>query len=345
MYRLFRIAIVFFFIVSGSYANVMRVVYFTPANVPGPTVEDISAVRNVMIESQKFYRDEMKRHGYDAKTFDLETDANGRVMIHAFRGKQNLSTYSNLGMIDVELPMVFRKTRKNPHNMRVIFLAGAHEIGTGAINFSECVGDMCDYTAYIPTENIAIELFTAHELGHSFQLQHNESIPNSNKAFLMKRTLTIHKNQPPKLVDFELDDYETDWLDKHKHFSQGRFGNVSMDIGKHNILIDGGSSVVLLIELSGIVELHQAQIFRPSDGRVLGWDKICGIEDTAILSVLRVYLSEPTLNLQIIDIEGNTSRSALTINLPEIPDPFAFKNEDNGTVTIPWSSLKVQYAK
>lgn len=327
------------FIAQLSFADVMRAVYFIPADVSQPTAVDMGAVRTAMLSSQNFYRDEMIRHGYGEKTFELEKDETGEVVIHIFRGRHNLQVYSNLGMIDQELPVHLRKNRKNPHNLRVIFLKGAKEIEGGAINVSECAGDNCDYTAYIPTENIAFLPFTAHEIGHSFLLQHNRS----GSGFLMAPNLIIVNDQPPKLVDFQLSAYEARWLDKHKHFNKGRFDNVSIDIGNDTMLPDGRTYVRWLVEITGTVELHQTQILRQSDGMVIGWDKLCDTEDVAIFRFPRTAVGASELKLEIIDVQGNTSRHSFHVKLPSIPAPvdFANKNENIGDIPKTWASLKV----
>ena len=77
---------------------IVRTIYFQPTNAPAPT----DRIAELMIEVQDFYRSEMEKHGYGAKTFRLETDNDGDVVVHTVKGRNNIAHYS--AMTDTSVP-------------------------------------------------------------------------------------------------------------------------------------------------------------------------------------------------------------------------------------------------
>ena len=86
--------------VSNSFAQadspeyVVRVIYFLP-NDRSARPDRVSALRQLIKDAQKFYADEMERHGYGRKTFRVETDTNGEPVVHQFDGKFAEEHYYN----------------------------------------------------------------------------------------------------------------------------------------------------------------------------------------------------------------------------------------------------------
>ena len=72
----------------GSADAAVRVVYFTPNNrtvqwtIPTALDTQMKAVR-------QFYADQMDAHGYGNKTFELETNTAGTVVVHHVSGSHN----------------------------------------------------------------------------------------------------------------------------------------------------------------------------------------------------------------------------------------------------------------
>ena len=70
----------------------LRLVYFTPKDrdpLPGYQ-ERLGAV---MEDIRKFYRDGMEQNGFGSKTFDLERDAQGKIIFHVVKGKKPVAEY------------------------------------------------------------------------------------------------------------------------------------------------------------------------------------------------------------------------------------------------------------
>ena len=69
--------------VPNSFAQeyVVRVIYFHPNDIE-PQEDSVNTLKAMVKDVQTFYADEMERHGYGRKTFRLETDAAGDVVVH-----------------------------------------------------------------------------------------------------------------------------------------------------------------------------------------------------------------------------------------------------------------------
>jgi hypothetical protein len=63
-----------------------------PHSEPVPRYEQ--RLTAVLEDLRSFYRDEMQRQGFGPKTFELERDANGKLVIHLVKGKQPDSGYA-----------------------------------------------------------------------------------------------------------------------------------------------------------------------------------------------------------------------------------------------------------
>lgn len=72
---------------------VLRLIYFH-ASDQEPLKDYESRWRRIMDDIRVFYRDEMKRNGFGATTFDYERDADGAPKFHVVRGRHPSSRYS-----------------------------------------------------------------------------------------------------------------------------------------------------------------------------------------------------------------------------------------------------------
>lgn len=70
---------------TASPPKKLRIVYFTPSDrAPAPGYEQ--RLGTIMEDIHDFYRDGMKRLGFGPKSFTLEHDASGRLLIHLVKG-------------------------------------------------------------------------------------------------------------------------------------------------------------------------------------------------------------------------------------------------------------------
>ena len=98
----------FFVIVTSDAENAVRVVYFVPADrtpnwsIPGTLDATIKAV-------QRFYTEQMRSYGYN-KSFAIEKDKDGNVVVHYIAGKDNDTSYNYL-KIEAEVKSRFDLTK------------------------------------------------------------------------------------------------------------------------------------------------------------------------------------------------------------------------------------------
>ena len=176
-----------------------------------------------MLKAQSYFLREMKRHGLAPKTFRLERDGAGMMVIHIVKGKHDLKAYSDVNLINEELPPEISDGFRRKNKIRVVFLAGAREInGAGGLAWKSCLGNFCGHTAIIPeSERFFILGMTIHEMGHTFGLLHNAKKPPAEKFFIMAATIQINGNKVLNLNDYLLDADEAQLLNDHSFFNPG----------------------------------------------------------------------------------------------------------------------------
>ena len=274
---------------------IVRTIYFQPTNAPAPT----DRIAELMIEVQDFYRTEMERNDYGDKTFRLETDNDGDVVVHTVKGRNNIAHYSatTSASITQELPVEL----KNNNNIHVIIVAGLRLVnnrvwGVGWPVYGAASGGY----AVISTKSGHFgKSVIAHELGHAFGLYHN--IRDGN--FLMG---------PGSKA---LDTYEARWLDKHHYFNDVHNINHVPDFRIIQRIREVEKDVLRFqIEVDSINGLHQAQIFRHSDVAILGWQPLDGNTDTAEFHIRRNILdNQKHVSVQVLDTQGNHNIARISV--------------------------------
>ncbi len=71
----------------------LQVVYFTPADRE-PVPRYAERLDAILEDIRTFYREEMQRQGFGPKTFNLDRDTGGKLIIHLVKGKETDDTYA-----------------------------------------------------------------------------------------------------------------------------------------------------------------------------------------------------------------------------------------------------------
>ena len=149
----------------------VRVIYFLPSDREPRQGMD-TRLDSLMRDAQRFFADQMEGHGFGRKTFRLETDDSGRILVHRVNGQGTASHYN--GTFGA-FPRVMREIRDRFDTSRNIYFIAADVTFQGSYwrgGGQAYVGGAS--IAYIPFDRPLIGKRTAlHELAHSFGLQHD----------------------------------------------------------------------------------------------------------------------------------------------------------------------------
>ena len=300
-----------FAILLIPYANAqpiytVRTVYFQPIDAPPPTTQIIS----ILVKSQNFFRSEMKRHGYGAKTFKLEKSKTGTIGFHHIKAKHNTAHYSHdtYNRAKSELSHYLTSPIYARDNVLVIIVAGLNNLNTGDKGYGGYyLGDNTGGFVIIVNKALNFKNLT-HEIGHTFGLNHStnpEAIMYTGSKYLLK--------------------YEARWLDRHPFFNDKRIRNGTPQIIENlPITAIGDNKLQFKIILKSQNELYQAQITRnKSQDRlsvVIDTAEIKGLSTTIKMIVNRENLRNgDNIDIQIMDIYGNKAHKTLNnITLPKL---------------------------
>ena len=301
--------------VTTSHADfTVRVIYFQPTDAPEAPVEKI---RSAMEHTQKYYADEMEKHKFGRKTFRLERDNAGEIVVHAVKGIHKAQHYFNdtQGTLNAELPA----NMKNKNDILIIFIGGLWGVaggwnGQGQAWFGHDCGACKGWTA-IANKNGNFALSTVkHELGHAFGLYHN--LRGKHGANLLM------------WFDGVLDAYEARWLDKSRYFNdKAHIVNPPPRIlnpARPKAMLKNNTDYVdFSVDIEGNQGLYQAQIFRASDHCVVDWQELDAHKETVSFEVKRTDLTgDFQLWIHVQDIQGNQSVRDMAFVLPEKKEPF-----------------------
>ena len=162
----------------------VRLIYFLPNDRPYRT-EVVQRMKDEILNVQAFYLEAMEAHGYRDMTFKVETDAQGKPIVHRVDGQQPEIYYidNTSDTVRAEIEQVF-DVRQNIYF--IVVDNSIDRIGTGVgnirVNANAGSAGKNGGTVLIPahhfqkrieSEKKGYDKFSAHEIGHAFGLQHD----------------------------------------------------------------------------------------------------------------------------------------------------------------------------
>ena len=343
---------------AQSNNGMVRLVYFLPKD-RSPRPDRVRSLRQTIKDAQEFYADEMERHGFGRKTFNIETNKNGNPVVHHVYGKFNENYYYNR-FTGFEVWKEFFEHADDPEHIYFFaidlsndMLSSGNICGTGGVNYFPQSGDRVPnvvgpgplamrYTnetqgeealggaVAIPASGSCFERIglTLHELGHAFGLQHDfrEGI---NNDYVMAYAHTKKR----------LSKCAAEWLSVSRFFNSNPKTNSSPGsiqlISKPRYSSDGISIRFKVTDADG---LHQAQLLGAEMTEQGSWkdDKLFDCKQlngktSTIEFISQTLTIEPVDNimLQIIDVNGGiTWATVLTDIASVLPRPKVVKIPD-----------------
>ena len=243
--------------------KIVRLIYFRPQDRPARP-DRVTALRQLIKDTQQFYASEMERHGFGRKTFRIETDKSGEPFVHHVGGNFKDAYYHErtsdkvwkeitqrfdvpkdlyVCVIDISSEVIhLRHNDDTCGEASTVWIDGGKEIIMPASGHCFNVG------------------LLAHELGHGFGLAHDFR----NNAHVMSYGALRN----------ELSSCAAEWLDASPFFNtdQDPF-NMPFQVDKA-IMVKmlppieiPPNGVRLRFEVNDSDGLHQAQLYIPTTDR------------------------------------------------------------------------------
>ena len=197
----FRLLLTFLILILISVSSLssiatfdVHVIYFKPTDAPDI---DHEYHDKIMKDIQKYYQLEMTRHRFTDKTFPLETDENGKLVIHTINAKHDSEHYDigedrHWDLIEPELPFKFNNQQNwnSRDNVHLIIIGGLEMHGNwrggpamgfawhGGRSGGNAIVTM-DIKNDFPHHYLGV---VAHELGHAFALDPGHNNYNNGES-------------------------------------------------------------------------------------------------------------------------------------------------------------------
>ena len=300
----------------------VRIIYFLP-NDRTPE-QDINTKLDTLIKNvQKFYADEMERHGFGRKTFTFETDTGGNALVHHVDGQFASSYYSgSLHPSEVHNKVWSEIADRFDRSKNIYLVAedsGRYGGGVGGVNDSggsvtiSINRERFDTPTYLSLRELGY--LTAHELGHTFGLKHDFR----NPVYIMAYRSDLSSPRLSRCA--------AEWLDADRYFNANQTSfNEPLVIQMFPPLVSPPNAIRLRFEVTDADGLHQAHLLIPSTitdpapgFKLQSCKSLNGQSDTIEFITTELTTKNNEILLNAIDVHGNWTSQGFSIDTTLLP--------------------------
>ena len=265
---------------------------------------------------QLFYAEQMENHGFGRKTFVFEADAQGKAVVHHIKGKFDDAYYRKLPWDAwIEIHEQFDRSKN-------IYLTA---IDVSSEGFPGACG-LASRHALIPASGGCFNVVvTAHELGHTFGLRHDNVRSDGNWI----PALGIHD---PMITSF----CAAEWLEVHPAFNAGGTRanrNTKIEMRPPN-LISPPNTIRLRFVVTDPDGLHQAQLLMA--GGLSSCKQLNGnLNHTVEFVTTNVTPKIKYVGLWVTDVYGNHTAKSFSLDItPLLPRPKVVSIPDENLAAV-----------
>ena len=299
---------------SANGDSMVRLIYFLP-NDRASRPDRVAALRGLIKDVQKFYADEMQRHGYGRKTFTIETDRKGEPLVHHVNGRFNDAYYhqKTINKVWEELNNAF----DTPQRIYFVVIDISTESLDRRCGGAKRYNEQREKAFLIPASGRCFNIpLAAHEFGHAFGLEHDFR----DNAYIMS-----YGSNPSSLSKCA-----AEWLDVHGFFNNAS-ARVNRDASIQMLAPTAAppNGIRLRFEVNDVDRLHQAQLYlKPTLADSAGDFKLDGCHlldaESDTIEFVTSELVDPSqdeVTLQVIDKHGGMKRQTFPIKFSHLLPP------------------------